>query len=175
MTSTPTVGTAPSRISVARQAGALGAIVTGVDLAQPVDDGTFTAIHDAFLENLVICIRGQEHLSPDDQLTFAARWGEISIHPYVPSIDGYPGIMRIHDANPVTTTWHADTTHAAEPPALTCSSPARCRRTAATRCSPTSTSRTRTSHRVCAPPSTACAPSIVAPSSPPKQGSTATP
>jgi taurine dioxygenase len=108
-----------SRLSVIRQAGALGAVVTGVDLAEPLDDAVFGKIRGAFLEHLVICIKGQEHLTPDAQLEFARRWGEVSIHPYVPSIDGYPGIMRIYDPNPVTTTWHADTTHAAKPPALT--------------------------------------------------------
>ena len=108
-----------SSICVSREAGALGAIVTGVDLAQRVDDATFDAIHDAFVENLVICIRGQAHIRPEDQLEFAARWGEISVHPYVPSIDGYEGVMRVSDPTPVTTTWHADTTHLAAPPALT--------------------------------------------------------
>ena len=102
-----------------RQAGALGAIITGVDLSRRVDDATFDAIHAAFLEHMVICIRGQSAMTPEDQLAFAARWGEISVHPYVPSIDGYPGIMRIYDPNPVTVTWHADTTHMVKPPALT--------------------------------------------------------
>jgi taurine dioxygenase len=111
--------TVRSGVSVNREAGALGAIVTGVDLAQTVDDATFEAIHDAFCEHLVICIRGQEHIRPEDQLEFAQQWGEISIHPYVPSIEGYPGVMRVSDPTPVTTTWHADTTHLAAPPALT--------------------------------------------------------
>ena len=61
-----------SSICVSREAGALGAIVTGVDLAQRVDDATFDAIRDAFIENLVICIRGQAHIRPEDQLAFAA-------------------------------------------------------------------------------------------------------
>ncbi len=52
-------------------------------------------------------------------MAFAARFGEISVHPYVPSIEGYPGLMRISEPTPVTTTWHADTTHLAAPPALT--------------------------------------------------------
>ena len=106
-------------LDVRRQAGALGALITGVDLSRPVGDDTFNAIQDAFHEHMVVCIRGQAAMTPEDQLAFAARWGEISIHPYVPSIDGYPGIMRIYDPNPVTVTWHADTTHAAKPPALT--------------------------------------------------------
>ncbi|HEV8298106.1 MAG TPA: TauD/TfdA family dioxygenase [Acidimicrobiales bacterium] len=108
-----------TQITVERQAGALGALITGVDLTAPIDDATFAAIRAAFLENLVVCIRGQERATPEDQLAFAARWGEVAVHPYVPSIEGYPGIMRIYDPNPITATWHADTTHASQPPALT--------------------------------------------------------
>ena len=107
------------KVDVRRQAGALGALVLGLDLAGGVDDETFAAVHAAFLDHMVICIRGQAAMTPEDQLAFAARWGQISIHPYVPSIEGYPGIMRIYDPNPVTVTWHADTTHMAAPPALT--------------------------------------------------------
>lgn len=111
--------TTRSGIEVRRLAGALGAMITGVDLRRGVDDGTFAELRRAFLAYGVICIRGQAELTPEGQLEFARRWGEISIHPYVPSIEGYPGIMRIYDPNPVTQTWHADTTHSAAPPALT--------------------------------------------------------
>jgi taurine dioxygenase len=108
-----------SAIRVERRSGSLGAIVTGVDLSETVDDVTFDAIKTAFLDYQVICLRGQDAMTPADQMAFAARWGEISVHPYVPSIEGYPGMMRIYDPNPVTVTWHADTTHAPRPPALT--------------------------------------------------------
>lgn len=111
--------TTHTAITVEREAGALGARITGVDLSRPVDDITFAAIRDAFHEHLVVYLPGQTAMTPDDHLAFASRWGDISIHPYVPSIEGYPGIMRIYDPNPVTTTWHADTTHSATPPALT--------------------------------------------------------
>ena len=67
--------TVSSDIAVSREAGALGAIVTGVDLGEPVDDATFALIHDAFNENLVICIRGQAHTKPEDQLEFAEAMG----------------------------------------------------------------------------------------------------
>lgn len=106
-------------IEVQRLAGALGALITGVDLHRGVDEPALAEIRAAFLAHGVVCLRGQSAMTPEDQLAFAARWGEISIHPYVPSIEGYPGIMRIYDPNPVTQTWHADTTHAARPPALT--------------------------------------------------------
>jgi taurine dioxygenase len=112
-------GNTASGIEVQRQAGSLGALITGVDLSQPIDDATFETIHAAFLEHQIICIRGQQAMTLDDQMAFSARWGEISVHPYVPSIEGYPGLMRIYDPNPVTQTWHSDTTHAARPPAMT--------------------------------------------------------
>jgi taurine dioxygenase len=106
-------------ITVRRLGVCLGAEITGVDLRGVVPDDVVAAIRGAFLEHQVLCIRGQEQLTPDDQLAFAARWGEVSVHPYVPSIEGYPGVMRIYDPNPITQTWHADTTHNAQPPALT--------------------------------------------------------
>jgi taurine dioxygenase len=119
MTTTSTSKRSPSTITVEREAGALGARVTGVEVARGVDDATLAAIKAAFLEHCVIYLPGQGDMTPDDQLAFAARWGEVVVHPYVPSIEGYPGVMRIYDPNPVTVTWHADTTHLKAPPALT--------------------------------------------------------
>ena len=42
----------------------IGAIVTGIDLAQPVDAATQEKLYDAVVENVVLVIRGQAHLSP---------------------------------------------------------------------------------------------------------------
>jgi taurine dioxygenase len=108
----------PRGLRVERLASALGALVTGTDLAAGVDDSTVQRLHELFYEHQVLCVRGQQAMSPQQQLDFARRWGEVSIHPYVPSIEGHPGLMKIYDPNPVTQRWHADTTHAACPPAL---------------------------------------------------------
>ena len=83
-----------------------------------VDDVTYKELHDALLEHLVICVRGQGHVTPDEQVAFSARWGRIEPHPYVPPIDGHPEIMRVYDPNPITVTWHADFTYAKQPPAI---------------------------------------------------------
>ncbi|NUP31768.1 MAG: hypothetical protein HOU01_08630 [Streptomycetaceae bacterium] len=116
---THATGSAPaSELRAERLSSALGALVTGVDLATDTSDATVERLQELFLEHQVLCIRGQQAMTPQRQLDFAARWGEISVHPYVPSIDGYPGLMKIYDPNPVTQRWHADTTHAAAPPAL---------------------------------------------------------
>ena len=110
--------TTTTGLCIERQAGALGAIVTGVDLAHDVDAATFAALRDALLEHLVVCIRGQGHLTPEQHIEFSARWGPLEPHPYVPPIDGYPEIMEVYDPNPITVTWHADFTYAKRPPAI---------------------------------------------------------
>ena len=100
-------------------AGALGAEVIGLDLTNGIEEAAFAAVRSALHQSGMICIRDQGALTPEDQLAFAAKWGEISIHPYVPSIEGYPGIMKIYDPNPITQTWHSDSTHMREPHAYT--------------------------------------------------------
>jgi len=106
-------------IAVERQAGSLGAYISGVDLAGGFDDALVAVLRGALLEHLVVCIRGQEAMTPDDQLAFARAWGTVLVHPYVPSIEGHPGVMRIYDTNAVTQTWHSDTTHVSAPPSIT--------------------------------------------------------
>ena len=66
----------------------------------------------------MLCIRGQAHVTPDDQVAFSARWGRIEPHPYVPPIEGHPEIIEIYDPNPITVTWHADFTYAKQPPSV---------------------------------------------------------
>lgn len=57
---------------------ALGAEVIGVDAAH-MDDAAFAAVHEAFLEHLVLVFRDQ-HMTPEDQIAFSERWGELEIH-----------------------------------------------------------------------------------------------
>ncbi len=106
-----------STMQIERQEPAVGGIVSGLNVAD-LDDATFATVHAAFLEHHVLCFRGQD-LTPDEQLAFAARWGTISHHPYVPSLEGHPGIMEIFQVTGITETWHADTTQVANPPKIT--------------------------------------------------------
>ena len=46
----------------------IGAIVTGIDLAHPIDDAMQKKLYDAVLENVVLVIRGQEHLTPGGRM-----------------------------------------------------------------------------------------------------------
>lgn len=58
----------------------LGAEITGIDLAQPVDDAQFRRIEDLFHERGVIVFRDQ-HLTDEQQIAFSRRFGELETHP----------------------------------------------------------------------------------------------
>src|SRR6188768_1946944 len=106
-----------AQYEIAKQAGSAGAIVTGVDLRE-ADAELIDVLRAALLEHLVICVRGQAALTPQDQVAFAARWGTIVPHPYVEPIEGHPEMIRIYDPNPLTETWHTDFSYEKRPPAI---------------------------------------------------------
>ena len=57
----------------------IGAEVTGVDLSNPMDAETFEQIHRIWLDHNIILFRDQD-LSPDAQIAFSRRFGEIELH-----------------------------------------------------------------------------------------------
>lgn len=63
------------RITVSPVSGALGAEVSGVDLAN-LDDETFDELYRAWLAHQVIFLRDQS-ITPEQQVAFAERFGDI--------------------------------------------------------------------------------------------------
>lgn len=98
-------------LEVARFAGALGADVTGVDLSRDVSDAVLAEIRAALLDNLVICIRDQD-ITPEQQLAFARRWGDIHLHPFMQGMPDLPEILAIikrpGDKKNFGGSWHTD-------------------------------------------------------------------
>jgi taurine dioxygenase len=94
----------------------LGAEVRGVDLRE-LDDDTWGAIHAAWLEHLVLFFPDQ-HLSPDDQVGFARRFGTPDVRPFLPKLsDDHREIVVLDsDAGERADHWHADVTFDAAPP-----------------------------------------------------------
>jgi taurine dioxygenase len=104
-------------IDCVRLAGSLGAEVRGVDLAT-LDDATFAQIARAFLEHHVLVFRDQK-LVPAQQIAFGERWGELYVHPILPSLDGHPPIVPIRNLgkqHTLTEVWHSDVTFDDCPP-----------------------------------------------------------
>ena len=66
----------PSSIQVNKIGKALGAEISGVDLAQPLSEKALTAIHEAWLEHLVLRFRGQK-LSDPQLMAFSRSFGEL--------------------------------------------------------------------------------------------------
>ena len=100
-------------------ARAIGAEVSGVDLAGPVDDDTIALIRRAWLDHLVIFFRDQS-LPPGRLLDLARRFGEPVDYPFVKGIDGFPLITPVvkleHERVNFGGLWHSDTTYLESPP-----------------------------------------------------------
>jgi taurine dioxygenase len=98
-------------LDVQKIAGSLGAEVRGVDLSQDVSEEVLAEIRMALLDNLVIAIRDQS-ITPDQQLAFARRWGEIHLHPFMQGMDDHPEILKIvkrpTDKKNFGGSWHTD-------------------------------------------------------------------
>lgn len=110
-------------------AGAAGAEVTGIDLADSLDDATFAAIEEAFDTHGVLLVRNQ-NITPGQQIAFAERFGQIEIN-YNSAKYGLPDRPQIYVISNVTEggkpigsrrageNWHSDMIYSAKPPRAT--------------------------------------------------------
>jgi taurine dioxygenase len=109
-------------IDVRPVSGALGAELSGVDLAQDLDDQTFGAIYQALLDHNVIFFRDQD-ITPEQQIAFAKRFGAIHHHPFVAGLEKHPEIIAITKTETETKnfggSWHVDQMFCPEPAKIT--------------------------------------------------------
>jgi taurine dioxygenase len=102
--------TAYKHITVKPIAGTMGAEIGGVDLAK-LDDAVYGELYDAWLRHQVVVLREQE-ITPDQQLAFALRFGDIHFHPYMQGMDDHPEILEIikepGDGYTFGSSWHTD-------------------------------------------------------------------
>ncbi|WP_435634694.1 taurine dioxygenase [Pseudomonas solani] len=98
---------------------ALGALIGGVDLREPLSTEHRDGIEAALLQHQVLFFRAQP-LEPTQQARFAAQFGDLHIHPIYPNIPEQPEVLVLDTA--VTDVrdnalWHTDVTFM-ETPAL---------------------------------------------------------
>ncbi|MDH3703400.1 MAG: TauD/TfdA family dioxygenase [Alphaproteobacteria bacterium] len=112
-------------VELATTGARLGAEIRGVDLTQPVDGATFTAIENAFDEHGVIIFRNQR-ISPAQQVAFSGRFGEVAINHNGAKygIEGNPEIYIISNVTendrPIGIrrageSWHSDMSYTKRP------------------------------------------------------------
>lgn len=105
-------------IEVEPVTGTVGAVVRGVDLAEPLDEATVAAIRSAFLEHHVHFFRDQD-LSAEAQLRFGRCFGELDTHPFVEGTEEHPEVIEIiteaDDRLNFGGGWHSDVTFLDEP------------------------------------------------------------
>nr|MCS5573069.1 TauD/TfdA family dioxygenase [Pseudomonadales bacterium] len=111
------------KIQVQRLTGSIGAEIIGVDLRK-LDETTFADVRQAFLDNCMLVFRDQ-HLTVEEHVAFANRWGDFSVSPYVEYLPEHPGVLPLVNrgrAGVVTNNWHYDSAFLPEPPSMTINS-----------------------------------------------------
>ena len=99
-------------------AGALGAEIHGVDLAQPLGDNIMGEIKSALLEHQVIFFRDQD-ITPAQHVAFAGGFGSLQVHPYLPNLEEQPEVLILEskeENRSAANAWHSDVTFTEEPP-----------------------------------------------------------
>ncbi|MCH8970293.1 MAG: TauD/TfdA family dioxygenase, partial [Planctomycetes bacterium] len=100
--------------------GALGAEVSGVDLAV-LNDATFADIREAFLAHLVL-VFPEQRITPAQQIAFTARFGPVETHPLRTrgTVKGHPEVLVLENSKRRrglrNDFWHSDISYAVEPP-----------------------------------------------------------
>jgi taurine dioxygenase len=111
MTTTTTINVTPAT-------GVLGAHVDGVDLGADLSGDTVAAIRQALLDHHVLFFRGQD-LTPERQMAFGRRFGELDEHPFVHGRPDHPEVLEIvtqpDDTFNFGGGWHTDVTFLPEP------------------------------------------------------------
>ena len=106
-------------IAIEPLAGGLGAEISGLDLGSELGASTVAELRQALLDHLVIFFRDQ-HLTPEQFLAFARRFGTPIEYPFVRGIEGYPEIIEVvkepEECINFGGIWHSDPPYLALPP-----------------------------------------------------------
>jgi taurine dioxygenase len=99
------------RFTVTPLSPTIGAEIGGVDLRRPLDDVLFAELDRALLEWKVLFFRDQQ-LAPAEHRAFAARFGALEVHPFLPQGE-FPELVRFEKSatSPgYENLWHSDVT-----------------------------------------------------------------
>jgi taurine dioxygenase len=111
-----------TRFALTPYSPTIGAEVSGLSLAAPLDDATFAELHRALLEWKVLFVR-DAGLTTESHHALGARWGQLESHPFIRLVsdgqsDDTPAVVRFEKGAERTgreNIWHSDVTWRAEP------------------------------------------------------------
>jgi taurine dioxygenase len=106
-------------MDIRRLSAPLGAVIDDLDVRR-IDDPTAAELNRLFCQYHVLVFPSQQ-LTPENQMTFARRWGPLVRHPYS-GLEAYPDIIELRNvgkARDINQHWHSDMTYNIAPPKLT--------------------------------------------------------
>ena len=111
-----------STFTIQPLSGAIGAVITGINLLQALSDAQIAEVRRTWLAHGVIFFRNQP-LPPAQFQAFAERFGEVVEYPFVQGIEGHPLIIPVlklpHEKHNFGGIWHTDTAYLEAPPMAT--------------------------------------------------------
>ena len=100
-------------------AGAMGAVIHGVDLSGELSNQAFDEIHQAFLDHKAIFFHDQ-NLDPHQQIAFGRRFGPMGAYPFMEGLPEAPETFEIlkteDDKQNFGGAWHSDMSFTTIPP-----------------------------------------------------------
>lgn len=109
-------------LEVTPVAGALGAVIGGVDLVAGLSDEALAGIRAAWLRYGVVFFRDQP-LPPQAFAAFARRFGEVVHYPFLKGLEEAPEVIAVakleHERVNFGGLWHSDTAYLEQPPMAT--------------------------------------------------------
>lgn len=74
----------------------IGVEVSGVDMTKPLSREQIDDLGQALANHNVLFFHDQPELTPEQQIGFAANFGDLHVHPAAPGLDSCPEILVIH-------------------------------------------------------------------------------
>ncbi|MFD4548933.1 TauD/TfdA dioxygenase family protein [Streptomyces sp. NPDC058466] len=105
-----------AEIEIHKVTGNIGARISGVDIAKPLDDETVAALRAALNAHKAL-VFDEVDLDDEGQQAFARHFGGLTTaHPTVPAVEGAPNVLPVDSERGRANHWHTDVTFVLNPP-----------------------------------------------------------
>ena len=106
-----------SDIEIHKVTARIGARISGVDISEPLDQETVTALREALNVHKAL-VFDDVNLDDEGQQAFARHFGDLTTaHPTVPPVEGAPNVLPVDsERGRAANNWHTDVTFVLNPP-----------------------------------------------------------